>query len=76
MGELVVVAILQEATRGAPHAHDIRACLTGSLRIYTADQAVGAVLADAARQARLPEAGATSHWWNCAISCLFQILNC
>ena len=70
------MAILQEATRGAPDAYDIRACLIGGLRIYTAGQAVEAVLADAVRQARLPEAGATSHWSNCAISCLVLILNC
>jgi hypothetical protein len=57
-------AIFEAATRGAPAAHDIRQYLTGSSRIYTAEQAVEAGIVHAARQARLPEAGTTSHWWN------------
>ena len=57
-------AIYEDATRDAPGAHDIRSYLTGSARIYTAEQAVEAGIVHAARQARLPEAGTTSHWWN------------
>jgi len=57
-------SIFEEATRGAREAHDIRPYLTGSSRIYTAEQAVEAGLVHAARQARLPEAGVTAHWWN------------
>jgi len=57
-------AIYEDATRGAPGAHDIRSYLTGSARIYTAEQAVEAGIVQAARQARLPEAGTTTHWWN------------
>jgi ATP-dependent protease ClpP protease subunit len=57
-------AIYDEATRGAPDALDIRSCLTGSARLYTAEQAVEAGIVHAAKQARLPEAGTTSHWWN------------
>ena len=57
-------AIFEEATAGARDPHDIRGYLTGSSRIYTADEAVEAGIVHAARQARLPEAGVTSHWWN------------
>ena len=57
-------AIFEEATRGAPAPQDIRSFLTNSARIYTAEQAVGAGIVDAARQARLPEPGTTAHWWN------------
>jgi ATP-dependent protease ClpP protease subunit len=57
-------AIFEEATQGARDPHDIRGYLTGSSRIYTADQAVDAGIVHAARQALLPEAGTTSHWWN------------
>ena len=57
-------AIFEEATRGAREHHDIRSYLTGSSRIYTAEQAVDAGIVHAARQALLPEAGATAHWWN------------
>ena len=57
-------AIFEEATHGARKPQDIRGFLTGSSRIYTAEQAVEAGIVHDARQARLPEAGTTSHWWN------------
>jgi ATP-dependent protease ClpP protease subunit len=57
-------AIFEEATQGARDPRDIRGYLTGSSRIYTAEQAIEAGIVHAARQARLPEAGTTSHWWN------------
>ena len=56
--------IFEEATRGARTPHDIRGYLTGSSRIYTAEQAVRAGLVQEAVQARLPTMGATTHWWN------------
>jgi ATP-dependent Clp protease protease subunit len=52
--------IFEEATG----AGDIRANLTGNARIYDADQALEAGIIHQAIQARLPEAGTTSHWWN------------
>ncbi|TFW32463.1 ClpP family protease [Massilia horti] len=57
-------AIFEEATRGARVGTDIRFHLTGNARIYTADQAVDAGIIHQAIQARLPQAGTTSHWWN------------
>jgi ATP-dependent Clp protease protease subunit len=57
-------AVFDEATRGAPAPEDIRHYLTGSSRLYTADEAVAAGIVHAARQAQLPPAGVTSHWWN------------
>ena len=57
-------AIFEEATRGAPAAEDIRTFLSNRSRIYDAQQALQAGLVHAARQARLPEAGTTAHWWN------------
>jgi ATP-dependent protease ClpP protease subunit len=56
--------IFEEATRGAPASGDIRSNLTANARIYDADQALAAGIIHSAVQARLPEAGATSHWWN------------
>jgi ATP-dependent protease ClpP protease subunit len=56
--------IFDEATKGAPAYADIRTNLTGNARIYDADEALAAGIVHAAVQARLPEAGATSHWWN------------
>jgi ATP-dependent protease ClpP protease subunit len=56
--------IFEEATRGAPSRADIRHYLTGNARIYDADQALAAGIIHEAIQARLPEAGSTSHWWN------------
>ena len=56
--------IFEEATGGAGTAGDIRANLTGNARIYDADQALAAGIIHQAVQARLPEAGVTSHWWN------------
>jgi len=43
---------------------DIRSNLFGNARIYDAEQAVAAGIVHKAVQARLPEAGVTSHWWN------------
>jgi ATP-dependent protease ClpP protease subunit len=56
--------IFEEATSGAQAHTDIRSHLTGNARIYDADQALAAGIIHGAVQARLPEAGATSHWWN------------
>ena len=56
--------IFEEATAEAGAQDDIRSNLFGSARIYDADQAVEAGIAHQAVQARLPEAGVTSHWWN------------
>jgi ATP-dependent Clp protease protease subunit len=57
-------AIFDEATHGAPARADIRGYLTGSSRIFTAEQAVDAGIIHEARQARLPDTGTTAHWWN------------
>jgi ATP-dependent protease ClpP protease subunit len=56
--------IFEEATRGAADHTDIRFHLTGNARIYDAGQAQAAGIIHGAVQARLPEAGTTSHWWN------------
>lgn len=57
-------SIFEEATGGAGVADDIRGNLTGNARIYDAEQALAAGIIHEAAQARLPEAGTTSHWWN------------
>jgi ATP-dependent protease ClpP protease subunit len=57
-------SIFEEATRGAGARTDIRPHLTGNARIFDATEALDAGIIHAAVQARLPEAGATSHWWN------------
>lgn len=54
-------SICQEATGGKM---DIRANLEGNARLYDTDQALAAGIIDDTLQARLPAAGATSHWWN------------
>jgi ATP-dependent protease ClpP protease subunit len=56
--------IFDEATAHAGVKEDIRANLFANARIYDAEQAVAAGIIHEARQARLPEAGATSHWFN------------
>ncbi len=56
--------IFEEATRTAGVQDDIRTNLFGHARIFDAEQAVTAGIAHKAVQARLPEAGVTSHWWN------------
>ena len=56
--------IFEEATQAAGVQDDIRSNLFGNARIYDADQAVAAGIAHQALQARLPQAGVTSHWWN------------
>jgi ATP-dependent Clp protease protease subunit len=57
-------AIYEEAT--APHGggDDIRSHLFGNARIFDTDQALAAGIIHQAVQARLPELGTTSHWWN------------
>ena len=57
-------AIFEEATRVGPAPSQIRSHLFGNARIFDADQALAAGIIHAAVQARLPAAGATSHWWN------------
>ena len=56
--------IFEEATALAGCSADIRASLTGNARIFDADQALQCGIIHQAMQARLPPAGATSHWWN------------
>jgi ATP-dependent protease ClpP protease subunit len=56
--------IFEESTDGAGTKADIRCNLTGNARIFDADQALEAGIIHKVVQARLPEAGATSHWWN------------
>jgi ATP-dependent Clp protease, protease subunit len=56
--------IFEEATRAAGVKDDIRSNLVGNARIYDASQALAAGIIHKAEQARLPEAGETSHWWN------------
>jgi len=56
--------IFEEATRSAGVTDDIRSNLFGNARIFDADQALAAGIIHKAVQARLPEAGETSHWWN------------
>jgi ATP-dependent Clp protease, protease subunit len=56
--------IFDEATNGAGVKADIRGNLTGNARIFNAEQALEAGIVHRVFQARLPEAGVTSHWWN------------
>jgi ATP-dependent protease ClpP protease subunit len=56
--------IFEEATRGGTVPGDIRTHLFGNARIFDANEALEAGIIHKAVQARLPEAGATSHWWN------------
>lgn len=56
--------IFEEATGNPGLRDDIRASLNASARIFDADQALAAGIIHQAVQARLPEAGVTSHWWN------------
>jgi ATP-dependent protease ClpP protease subunit len=56
--------IYDEATRDAVVKTDVRSALFGNARIFDAEQAVAAGLVHKAIQARLPEYGVTSHWWN------------
>lgn len=56
--------IFEDATRGAARPADIRANLTGKARIFSADDALQAGIVHQVVQARLPEAGPASHWWN------------
>ena len=57
-------AIFEEATRAGPAPNQIRSHRFGNARIFDADQALATGIIHAAVQARLPVAGATSHWWN------------
>ncbi len=56
--------IFEEATKNAGVKDEIRTHLFGNARIFDAAQAVEAGIIHEAVQARLPEAGETSHWWN------------
>ncbi|MFP5393327.1 MAG: ClpP family protease [Gammaproteobacteria bacterium] len=56
--------IYEEATAAASLKVDIRSHLFGSARIFDAAEAVEAGIIHDAIQARLPECGPTSHWWN------------
>jgi ATP-dependent protease ClpP protease subunit len=56
--------IFEEATHGASAPADIRYLLTSSARLFDSAQALEAGIIHEAVQARLPEAGTTSHWWN------------
>jgi ATP-dependent protease ClpP protease subunit len=56
--------IFEEATDGASTKADIRSNLYGNARIFDADEALEAGMVHKVVQARLPEAGVTSHWWN------------
>jgi ATP-dependent Clp protease protease subunit len=56
--------IFEEATKGAGLQGDIRTHLFGNARIFDCEQALQAGIIHKCQQARLPEAGATSHWWN------------
>ena len=55
-------SIFEEATRGARKPQDIRGFLTGSSRIYTAEQAVEAGMVREPPQARVRAAGTPSDW--------------
>jgi ATP-dependent protease ClpP protease subunit len=56
--------IFDEATHGASAPTDIRNLLTSNARLFDPAQALEAGIIHKAVQARLPEAGSTSHWWN------------
>lgn len=57
-------SIFEEATGAAIGKEDIRSHLFGNARIFDAQQALDAGIIHDARQAQLPAAGETSHWWN------------
>ena len=57
-------AIFREATGHTGKGSDIRSHLFGNARLFDANQAVEAGIIHEAKQARLPESGETSHWWN------------
>ena len=57
-------SIFEEATCGGEVPDQIRSHLFGNARIFDAEQALAAGIIHQAVQARLPAAGATSHWWN------------
>ena len=57
-------AIYEEATAPAGVQDDIRANLSGHARIFDTDQALAAGIIHQTVQARLPDAGDTSHWFN------------
>jgi ATP-dependent protease ClpP protease subunit len=56
--------IFEDATNGAGKRANIRDNLYGNARIFDAEQALEAGIVHEIVQARLPEAGVTSHWWN------------
>ena len=56
--------IFEEATTAAGMTEDIRTHLFGNARIFDTEAALAAGIIHQAVQARLPEAGETSHWWN------------
>ena len=56
--------IFEEATGKASGSTPIRQHLTASARIFDAEAALEAGIIEQVVQARLPEAGPTSHWWN------------
>ena len=56
--------IFEETTGKPAAAGEIRHNLTGNARIFDAEQALAAGITHKTVQARLPEAGVTSHWWN------------
>jgi ATP-dependent Clp protease, protease subunit len=56
--------IFDEATEGGGARANIRDNLYGNARIFDAAQALEAGIVHEVMQARLPEAGVTSHWWN------------
>ncbi|MGH8853027.1 MAG: ClpP family protease [Telluria sp.] len=57
-------AIVLDATTAAGTPTDIRSNLTSTARIFDAAEAVKAGITHDARQAQLPAAGSTCHWWN------------
>jgi ATP-dependent protease ClpP protease subunit len=57
-------SIFEETTSGGMTPAEIRSHLFGNARIFDAEQALAAGIIHEAIQARLPEAGPTSHWWN------------
>ena len=57
-------AIFEETTREAGGGGDIRSNLMASARLYDTTMALEAGIIHEMVQARLPEAGETSHWWN------------
>jgi ATP-dependent protease ClpP protease subunit len=56
--------IFEDATNGAGRSANIRDNLYGNARIFDAEQALEAGIVHEVQQARLPDAGVTSHWWN------------